>query len=364
LKETFTSTRFNFLLNSLAMKFSVLICAAMCGAVSAVPFVSRQNVATPEQIAALAVDLGGFPNTNPNSGGDCDGPRQPDGRVPKVPCVCPPLRDAYITALTANVKAGFAVNNTGVRVSFPTGNSVQDKKGRITAAVITLQNLKAAGVGCPGVSTTFAQQSKNLDTCGDFQCGGAAPPPAAPAPAPTQAPAPAPPVNVGAGSTTTVTVKTVVTSTVTVTRDGATPTPQAPAQVVATPPPANTGAGVISRDTIAQLAPQLGSVANNNPNRFGDCDGPRQPDGKIPKVPCACPPNREEFVNQLFANVQAGHAIRNPTVKLSFPTGNSKADQHARITAATITLQNLNGPGQGCPNVSTTLKAQSDAIGN
>jgi hypothetical protein len=27
-------------------------------------------------------------------------------------------------------------------------------------------------------------------------------------------------------------------------------------------------------------------------------------------------------------------------------------------------LQNLNGPGKGCPNVSTTLAAQSAAIGN
>jgi hypothetical protein len=352
------------------MKFSALVLAALCGVVSAGPFVARQNAATPEQIAALAVDLGAFPNTNPNSGGDCDGPAQPGGNIPKVPCSCPPLRDAYIQALTANVQAGRAVNNTGVRVTFPTGNSVQDKRGRITAAVITLQNLKAAGVGCPGVSTTFAAQSKNLDTCGDFQCGGAtAPVVVAPPAATTPAPAPAP-VNVGAGSTTTVTLKTTVTSTVTFTRDGATPTPQAPAQVVANPPasssaaPNNGNNGVLTRELVDQLAPQLGSQANNNPNRFGDCDGPRQPDGSIPKVPCACPPARDEFINQLFANLQVGHAVKNPTVKISFPTGTSKADQRARITAATITLQNLNGPGQGCPNVSTTLKAQSDAIGN
>lgn len=360
------------------MKFSALLGAAVfCGAVSAVPFVSRQNVATPEQIAALAVDLGAFPNTNPNAFGDCDGPRQPNGQIPKVPCSCPPLRDAYIKALTANVLAGHAVNNTGVRISFPTGNSVQDKHGRITAGTITLQNLKAAGVGCPNVATTFSQQSKNLDTCGDFVCGGA-PSSGPPIASSTQAPAPTqPPANVAAESTVTVTVQTVVTSTVTVTR-GATPTPQAPAQVIAPAPPAssaappassaappvNNGNGVITRDIVAQLAPQLGSVKNNNPNPFGDCDGPRQPDGTIPKVPCACPPDRDEFIDQLFANALAGHAVHNPTVGVTFPTGNSKADQHARITASTITLQNLNGPGQGCPNVSTTLKAQSDAIGN
>ncbi|KIM34305.1 hypothetical protein M408DRAFT_59130, partial [Serendipita vermifera MAFF 305830] len=207
--------------------------------------------------------------------GDCDGPVQPDGKTPRVPCNCPPLKDAYIQALTANVQAGRAVNNTNVRVTFPTGNSVQDKKGRITAAVITLQNLKAAGVGCPGVSTTFAQQNKNLDTCGDFLCGGA--------PAVTSPPA----------ATTT------------------------PAPVAAAP-------------LVDRLAPQLGSQPNNNPNGSGDCDGPRQPDGSVKLVPCACPPVREEFINQLLANIQAGHAVRNPSVKLSFPTGNSKADQHAR----------------------------------
>jgi len=95
------------------MKFSVLLGAALCGAVSAVPFVTRQNIPTPDQIAALAPDLGGLPDTNPNrmslqpsalthfvyastAFGDCDGPRQPNGQIPKVPCSCPPLRDAFI----------------------------------------------------------------------------------------------------------------------------------------------------------------------------------------------------------------------------------------------------------------------------
>jgi len=364
------------------MKLSVFLgaAAALCGAVSAVPFVTRQSLPTPDQIASLAVSLGALPDTNPNPFGDCDGPRQPNGQIPKVPCDCPPAQDAYIKALTANVLAGHAVNNTGVKVTFPTGDSVQDKHGRITAGTITLQNLKAAGVGCPNVATTFAQQSINLDTCGDFFCGGsssssspAATSTPAPAPATNQAPANVAPANVAGESTTTVTVRTTVTSTVTVTSD-ATPTAQA---LVASPPPASSssssssaappassGSTVLTRDIVNQLAPQLGSVQNNNPNKFGDCDGPRQPDGSIPKVPCDCPPNRDEFVNQLLANALAGHAINNPTVGVTFPTGNSKADQHARITASTITLQNLNGPGKGCPNVSTTLAAQSAAIGN
>ena len=49
-------------------------------------------------------------------------------------------------------------------------------------------------------------------------------------------------------------------------------------------------------------------------------------------------------------------------MKVSFPTGSSNADQAARINAALITLQNLNGPGKGCPAVSTTLLAQLKAV--
>jgi hypothetical protein len=61
------------------------------------------------------------------------------------------------------------------------------------------------------------------------------------------------------------------------------------------------------------------------------------------------------YIAALTANVDAGEAVHNPSVKVSFPTGNSKADKLARVTAAVITLQNLNGPGKGCPVESTTL---------
>ena len=49
-------------------------------------------------------------------------------------------------------------------------------------------------------------------------------------------------------------------------------------------------------------------------------------------------------------------------MSLSFPTGDSKADKSARLNAAAITLQNLNGPGKGCPVVSTTFPLQQKAI--
>ena len=54
--------------------------------------------------------------------------------------------------------------------------------------------------------------------------------------------------------------------------------------------------------------------------------------------------------------------LNSPTVKVSFPTDNSNASQSTRITAALITLQNLNGPGKGCPAASTTLLAQQKAL--
>lgn len=47
-----------------------------------------------------------------------------------------------------------------------------------------------------------------------------------------------------------------------------------------------------------------------------------------------------------------------PSVAVSFPTGSSKQDQAARIEAAIVTLQNLNGPGVGCPSAATTLNGQ------
>ena len=67
-------------------------------------------------------------------------------------------------------------------------------------------------------------------------------------------------------------------------------------------------------------------------------------------------------IQALVKNVQAGVAVNNPSVKVGFPTDDSKQSQSARITAALITLQNLNGPGKGCPASSTTLLAQQKAL--
>ncbi|TFY82665.1 hypothetical protein EWM64_g1339 [Hericium alpestre] len=100
-----------------------------------------------------------------------------------------------------------------------------------------------------------------------------------------------------------------------------------------------------------------------NPTGTGDCDGAvNGADGKPIKIPCACPPSEDEYIQQMTANANAGHAINNPSVQVSYPLDNSKQSQLARLTAASITLQNLNGPGKGCPVVSTTFSAQNAAI--
>jgi hypothetical protein len=72
--------------------------------------------------------------------------------------------------------------------------------------------------------------------------------------------------------------------------------------------------------------------------------------------------NSHPNTQDLNENVAAGHVINNPSVQLSFPEDDSKASQLARINAAIVTLQNLNGEGSGCPVASTTFLAQEAAI--
>jgi hypothetical protein len=111
------------------------------------------------------------------------------------------------------------------------------------------------------------------------------------------------------------------------------------------------------------LAPDLGFKSGLNPTGTGDCDGAvKGANGQPIKIPCFCPPNQPDFVKALTANVKAGHAVNNPGIGVKFPTGNSNADKIARIQAGLVTLQNLRGPGVGCPAVSSTLLAQQKAL--
>jgi hypothetical protein len=85
------------------------------------------------------------------------------------------------------------------------------------------------------------------------------------------------------------------------------------------------------------------------------------PNGQPIAIPCSCPPDRDTFIADLNANVAAGHAVKNPSIQVSFPIDNSPQSQLARIDTALVTLQNLNGPGVGCPAASTTFVAQQQA---
>jgi hypothetical protein len=98
------------------------------------------------------------------------------------------------------------------------------------------------------------------------------------------------------------------------------------------------------------------------PKGTGDCDGVPGPNGQPIKVPCTCPLSRDAFIASLNANVEAGRAVNNPSIPLSFPLGDSKEDQLQRIGAALVTLQNLQGPGVECPAASTTFVTQRKAI--
>jgi hypothetical protein len=155
-------------------------------------------------------------------------------------------------------------------VSFPTDNSAASQHARITAASITLQNLRGPGVGCPIVSTTFHAQDVAIDS------GAAAAAPAAPAASPA---APAPVNN-------------------------------------AAPAPA---AGAPSAAQVAQLAPDLGFQAGVNPTGTGDCDGAvNGANGQPIKIPCACPPSRDVFIAALTRDAQAGFAVNKCVSPSSF----------------------------------------------
>ncbi|KAI5477502.1 hypothetical protein MNV49_006287 [Pseudohyphozyma bogoriensis] len=77
-------------------------------------------------------------------------------------------------------------------------------------------------------------------------------------------------------------------------------------------------------------------------------------------IPCTCPPDRSIFIASLEANLSNdGVPVNNPdAATITFPTGGDRESVLARLTACTITLQNINGPGVGCPQASTTFAAQ------
>ncbi|KZS93791.1 hypothetical protein SISNIDRAFT_506319 [Sistotremastrum niveocremeum HHB9708] len=305
------------------MKFtisSVAVLASFTLTASAWPVNQKRDV-DPALVPPFGVTAG----VNPDGTGNCDGIDGSNGKPILIPCACPPSESDFLASLNANVDAGFAVHNPTVKVSFPTDNSKASQLARIETCIVTLQNLHGPGQGCPASSTTFSAQQKAIQD-------GTAPPPPVSAPA-ASSPAPAP----------------------------------AAAKATSTPASSsnNSGgtSGGIPNSLIASLAPPLGFHSGVNPTGTGDCDGAvNGSDGKPIKVPCACPPSQDDYISSLEANIAAGEAVHNPGVKVTFPTDDSKQSQAARVEAAIVTLQNLHGPGQGCPVVSTTLGEQQKAL--
>jgi hypothetical protein len=159
--------------------------------------------------------------------------------------------------LIENVQAGIAVNNPSVKISFPTGDSKQDKSARINAAAITLQNLNGAGKGCPFASTKLGALQKAVNEGTDDNT-------------PTNPPANTPANNTPVNNT-----------------------------LVNDTPVNNTSTSGIPDDaTITRLAPELGFKSGVNPTGTGDCDGAiNGADGKPIKIPCACPPAQDVYIS-------------------------------------------------------------------
>ncbi|KZT69668.1 hypothetical protein DAEQUDRAFT_765257 [Daedalea quercina L-15889] len=107
--------------------------------------------------ASLVPDFGITADTDPTGTGDCTG-----ANGVEIPCICPPDRDEFIGNLTLNVQAGKVINNPSVAVSFPLDNSTQSQLTRLGACLVTLQNQRGTGVGCPAAATTWVALQKSL----------------------------------------------------------------------------------------------------------------------------------------------------------------------------------------------------------
>ncbi|KAJ8593892.1 hypothetical protein M405DRAFT_785314 [Rhizopogon salebrosus TDB-379] len=273
---------------------------------------------------ALVPSFGWQAGVNPDGTGNCDGAVSgTNGKPIQVPCQCPPNSTFFLAALNKNVAAGFVTTNPTVKLTFPTDNSTASQSARLNAAAVTLQNLEGPGVGCPIASTTFSAQQKaiNAETTTPGSSGAT------------------PAVSSSAAPAISTTSSNVMSTT--------------PANSSITP----------TDEQIATLAPPLGFQSGINPDGTGNCDGAvNGTNGKPILIPCQCPPDQTNYIANLTANIRAGHVILNPSVLLTFPTDNSTASQNARLNAAAVTIQNLNGAGKGCPIVATTFSAQQKAI--
>ena len=137
----------------------------------------------------------------------------------------------------------------------------------MSAALVTLQNLRGPGVGCPAASTTFVAQQRAIQDGPDTPAVSS--PPVAPAspPPPVQGPASVPPADTS---------------------------------VAALAPSLGFQSGVNPTGPCPVLVffPNVSAHWKSNPSGTGDCDGAvNGPDGRPIKIPCACPPDQSSFID-------------------------------------------------------------------
>ncbi|KAJ7727374.1 hypothetical protein B0H16DRAFT_257655 [Mycena metata] len=115
---------------------------------------------------------------------------------------------------------------------------------------------------------------------------------------------------------------------------------------------------VQKRGVDPNLVPQFGVTAGiKDPAGSASCVGVNNI-----LIPCTCPPDRNSFITSLSGDVAAGHNVNNPGVPSPFPTDGSTASQIVRLQTSITALQNLFGPGVGCPASATTFLAQISAL--
>jgi hypothetical protein len=101
----------------------------------------------------------------------------------------------------------------------------------------------------------------------------------------------------------------------------------------------------------AYLVPDFGIHAGQSPDGSGTCLGLNNA-----RIPCNCPPDRQEFILMVQAAVAAGNLAG---TSVEFPLDNSSASKKARIQTSIVVLRNN---GRGCPDSSATFQAQLAAV--
>ncbi|KAF2109732.1 hypothetical protein BDV96DRAFT_651702 [Lophiotrema nucula] len=129
------------------MQFTTLSLLSLAALAAALPASNepRQTTVDPAQVPDFGITAGQDPVD-----GNCAG-----ANGARIPCDCPPDRDSFISTLSADVAAGSAY---GTPVTWSTDDSTDGQRARLQAAIVVLENLTGAGVGCPVSSTTYQAQ--------------------------------------------------------------------------------------------------------------------------------------------------------------------------------------------------------------